>query len=310
MLVSVVIPCYYSEGMIEKVVHLTRDELTGAGYDCEFVLVNDGSTDGTFAAIERLANEDPQVVGINFAKNQGQHNAIMAGLRETRGDVIMLMDDDMQTHPSQCVKLVKGIEETGADVVFAEWPEHKEAWWRRLGSDFAVWSVRIMTNRPKEIYPSNFAVFRDFVRDELVRYTGPYVYIQGLLFRATSSMANVEVIHFEREMGTSGYTLKQLIRLWSIALNFSMMPLRAASVSGVVLGMLGLVAALGVVIRKLVNPSLAAGWPSLMAAIAVIGGMILISLGVVGEYLGRMFMTISQAPQYVVRTKLDYRDER
>ena len=308
MFVSVVIPCYYSEKMIEQVVSLTRDELVGAGYQYEFILVNDGSTDGTYAAIERLAKGDENIVGINCAKNLGQHSAIMAGLQKTRGELVMLMDDDMQTHPSQCLKLIRAIENSTYDVVFAKWPEHKEALWRRMGSQFTVWSLRIMTKRPKNLFMSNFFVMRRHVRDEVIRYTGPYVYIQGLLYRATSNMANVEVEHFERAMGKSGYNFKQLVKLWSVVLNFSMMPLRAVSVVGFGLGLLGILAAIVIFVQKLLDPSMQTGWPSLMCAIAVVGGLIMMSLGIMGEYLGRMFMTINNAPQYVVKEEIDNRE--
>ena len=310
MLVSVVIPCYYSEGMIEKVVTLTRDELVAAGYDYEFVLVNDGSTDGTFAAITRLVQADRNVVGIDCAKNLGQHNAIMAGLQKTRGDLIMVMDDDMQTHPSQCPKLLQAIQDGSYDVVLGKWSEQKEAWWRRAGSAFAEWSMRVMTKSPKDLFMGNFIVMRRHVRDEVVRYTGPYVYVQGLMWRATSNMANVEIEHFDREMGESGYTLKRLVQLWSVILNFSMMPLRTASVLGSVMGLVGLLAAIVIVISKFADPTMQAGWPSMMAAIAIVGGLILLGLGVVGEYLGRMFMVVNKAPQYVVRQTLDEREER
>ncbi len=310
MLVSVVIPCYYSEGMIEKVVTLTRDEFVAAGYDYEFVLVNDGSTDGTFAAITRLVQADRNVVGIDCAKNLGQHNAIMAGLQKTRGDLIMVMDDDMQTHPSQCPKLLQAIQDGSYDVVLGKWSEQKEAWWRRAGSAFAEWSMRVMTKSPKDLFMGNFIVMRRHVRDEVVRYTGPYVYVQGLTWRATSNMANVEIEHFDREMGESGYTLKRLVQLWSVILNFSMMPLRTASVLGSVMGLVGLLAAIVIVISKFADPTMQAGWPSMMAAIAIVGGLILLGLGVVGEYLGRMFMVVNKAPQYVVRQTLDEREER
>lgn len=305
--VSVVIPCYYSEKMIGKVVRLTRDELTSAGYDYEFVLVNDGSTDGTFDQICSLCLEDSRVVGINCAKNMGQHNAIMAGLRKTSGDLIMLMDDDMQTHPSQCLKLLRAIDEDGADVVFASWKQHKEAWWRRLGSSFTIWSMRVLTNRPREIYASNFFVMRGHIRDELIRYTGPYVYIQGLLFRATANMSNVEVEHFAREEGHSGYTLKSLIRLWSTVLNFSLMPLRAASLVGAIMGAIGLIGALVVFVMGLTVPGMQVGWPSLMVAILTCSGIIIMFLGLIGEYLGRLFMTVNQSPQYVLKTVIDNR---
>ena len=172
--VSVVIPCYYSEKTIGKVVRLTREELVKAGYDYEFVLSNDGSTDGTFEEIKKLHEEDSKVIGVNLARNFGQHSAIMAGLRHTTGDLVMLMDDDMQTHPSQCIKLLDAMTD-GVDVVFATFPDHRESWWRKLGSRFTVWSMRVLTKRPKEIEPSNILHMRDFVAKEVTDYAGPYV---------------------------------------------------------------------------------------------------------------------------------------
>jgi len=304
--VSVVIPCYYSAKMIEKVVSQTRAELISASYEYEFVLVNDGSTDGTFDAIARLCRDDSNIVGIDCAKNMGQHSAIMAGLRETTGECVMLMDDDMQTHPSQCLKLLAEMK-GGWDVVFASWPEHKESWWRRLGSRFTAWSMRVLTDRPKEIYSSNYLVMRGHIRDELIRYQGPYVYIQGLLFRSTANMTNVEITHFEREEGTSGYTLKSLIKLWSTVLNFSMMPLRFAAIVGALLGLLGIGSAVAIAVMRILDPAMQAGWPSLMATMLICSGIITMFLGLIGEYLGRMFMTINCSPQYVLKNKIDAR---
>ena len=245
-------------------------------------------------------------MGINCAKNSGQHNAIMAGLRQTRGDLILLMDDDMQTHPSQCVKLLDSMAD-GSDIVFACWDEHKEAWWRELGSKFTIWSMRVLTDRPKEIYSSNFVVFRRHIRDEVVRYQGPYVYIQGLLFRATANIKNEKVVHYERAQGTSGYSLKSLIRLWSTVLNFSMVPLRMAAIVGAALGVIGLASALVIFIMRLLDPGMQAGWPSLMATMLTCSGLIILFLGIIGEYLGRMFMTINNAPQYVLKETIDHR---
>lgn len=308
MKVSVVIPCYYSEKMIAKVVHLTKEQIVQGGYEPEFILVNDGSTDGTFAQIKALSDEDDCVVGVDCVKNLGQHAAIMAGLQYTTGDVVMLMDDDMQTHPSQCLKLLSAIEEhPEVDVVFAEWDEHKEALWRRAGSEFAAWSMRVMTNRPKDIYSSNFFVMRNYVRDEIVRYKGPYPYIQGLLFRTTNRMMNVPVEHFERESGSSGYTFKTLVKLWATVLGFSMLPLRICSVVGAVVGALGIVAAIALVIMRIFDPGMQMGWPSLMAVLLICSGMILVFLGIMGEYVGRLLMTANNAPQYIVKCVEDHR---
>ena len=298
--VSVVIPCYYSEKTIGKVVRLTREELIKAEYDYEFVLSNDGSTDGTFDEIKKLHEEDHKVIGVNLAKNFGQHSAIMAGLRHATGDLVMLMDDDMQTHPSQCIKLLDAMTDD-ADVVFATFPDHRESWWRKLGSRFTVWSMRVLTKRPKEIESSNFMLMRGFVAKEITEYDGPYVYIQGLLFRVTNRMVNIPVKHFDREVGVSGYNLKSLIRLWSTVLNFSMAPLRFAAVIGAILGGLGILGAIFLAVQRITDPSIQQGWSSLMVTMLVCSGIIVMFLGLVGEYLGRLFMTINKAPQYVLR---------
>ncbi|MDD6289854.1 MAG: glycosyltransferase family 2 protein [Eggerthellales bacterium] len=310
VMVSVVIPCYYSEKTISAVVDQTRRVLVDAGYDYEFVLVNDGSTDGTFAQIQELCHRDPRVVGVDCAKNMGQHNAIMAGLLRTRGDAVLLMDDDMQTHPTQVTKILQALEESGCDVVFAQWPEHKEALWRRLGSRFQAWTVRVLTKRPKDVYSSNFFAMRRHVRDEVVRYRGPYIYIQGLVFRATDSVCNVEVEHFARQEGRSGYTLKSLVRLWSTVLGFSLAPLRMALWLGMIACALGLIGAVALVVQHFVDPVLVEGWTSLMVLSLVLGGLNLAFLGLIGEYLGRTFMTVSNAPQFALRTVLDARDSK
>lgn len=306
MLISVVIPCYYSEATIGKVVTLTKEELLSKGYEYEFVLVNDGSTDGTFKEIQKLCEQDQNVVGVNLAKNVGQHGAIMAGLRKVAGDIVMVMDDDMQTHPSQCLALIESLD-PGTDVVFATYPQQKTAAWRRLGSDFTVWSMRVLTKRPKGIAASSFFVMKRFVSDELIKYNGPYTYIQGLIFRTTWNIKNVEVKHFEREVGQSGYTLKTLIKLWSTVLGFSLLPLRFVFFSGLVVGGAGLLSGLILMVRRLLDSTVQMGWSSLMVALLVCSGFIMVSIGLVGEYLGRLFMTVNNTPQYVEKIVIDDR---
>lgn len=301
--VSVVIPCYYSESMIGRVVELTGAELEAHGYPYEIILVNDGSKDGTFAVISALAARRRDVVGVNLARNFGQHAAIICGLHHVTGDLVLIMDDDMQTHPSQLPILLDKAEE-GWDVVFASYPDHREAWWRQLGSHFTLWSMRVLTARPKGIEASNFFVMKRFVSDELMRYEGPFVYIQGLLFKATNSMVNVSVQHFDRAQGKSGYTLKSLIRLWSTVLNFSMIPLRVASILGAAIGGIGALLSIVLLVRRLLDPTMQLGWSSLMVTILICSGCILMGLGIMGEYLGRLFMTVNRAPQFVIRERV------
>ena len=301
-LVSVVIPCYYSKNMIGKVVRLTRDELVALGYDTQFVLVNDGSDDGTYDAICALSNESDDVVGIDLMRNFGQHNAIMAGLHQVAGDIVMVMDDDMQTHPSQCRFLLEKLSE-GADVVFGKYRVHKESAFRRAGSSFAMSPIRLLADCPKGIVDSNYFVMRRIVCDEMISYRSPSVYIQGLIFRTTNRIENVDIDHFEREEGSSGYTLKSLMKLTSTILNFSAIPLRIATVLGCVLGILGLAGAIALLVERLIDPEMVIGWSSLMVTVLVCSGVITICIGIVGEYVGRLFQTDMGRPQFIVRKK-------
>lgn len=304
--ISVVIPCYYSELTIAKVVRMTREVLVKLGYDYEFVLVNDGSTDGTFEQIRALAAEDSRVKGLDLMRNFGQHGAIMAGLSHTTGRLILMMDDDLQTHPSQIPALLDKIYE-GYDVVFADYGQDglKEGLLRRLGSSFAEWTSRVLTGQPRDLYASSFFVMRDYVRDNVLSYTGPYPYIEGLVFRVTRSVTSVPVRHFEREVGSSGYTLRALVRLWSSILGLSLGPLRLAGMVGVGVSALGLVWAAVIVVRRLLGFVTQDGWSSIMATMLVLFGVVLVFLGLIGEYLGRLSLSVSGHPQFEVRTALN-----
>lgn len=308
MNISVVIPCYYSERMIDDVVRMTRIELVNAGYDYEFILVNDGSKDGTFREISKLCAEDERVKGIDLMRNFGQHNAIMAGLREASGDAVMLMDDDMQTHPSQCLALIAGLED-GVDVVFAAFRQHRENWYRRLGSRFAMFTIRVLAGCPKGVTDSNFLIMRRCVSDVMVEYSSASVYVQGLVFRTTDRIVNVEVEHYDRAEGQSGYTLKSLLRLWSTILNFSVTPLRIASVLGLLMGGAGLVGAIWLFFERLHNPTMPMGWASVMVTMLVCSGVIMLFMGVIGEYVGRLFMTTNKNPQFLIRTRCNVSSE-
>lgn len=305
LLVSVVIPCYRSAATIEEVVALTRKVLLDQGYDYEFVLVNDGSPDDTFAHIRRLCDADPRVKGIDLVRNFGQHGAIMAGLNQTSGRLVLLMDDDMQTHPSQIPLLLDKVYE-GWDVVYARYENGlHESLFRRAGSAFAEWTMHVLTGSPKNVYASSFFVMRDYVRDNMVAYTGPYPYIQGLVFRATDKVCDTPVTHFERAQGTSGYTLRSLVKLWTAILGLSVVPLRIAAGVGALLSLAGIVWAVAIVVNRLLGAVSTEGWASLMATLLVCSGLILLFLGLIGEYLGRLSLTVTAAPQYEVRSALN-----
>lgn len=270
MLYSIIIPCYKSGQTIEHVVDMTREEMVRLGRsNLEFVLVNDCSPDEgrTISVLRRMAENHTDVKVIDLAANSGQHNALMAALRHAEGDIIIGMDDDGQTHPSQLGKLFSALDE-GYDLVYGYYPDKKHSWFRNIGSRFNDFTVNSMIKKPKDVRTSSYFLVRKFIRDYSIQYEGSYTYLLGLFMRCTQNITSVPIQHFEREAGESGYTLKQLIRLWSSIIGFSVIPLRAASVAGFFFAGVGILAAVAVIIMKFVIPDMSMGWPSLMCAIS------------------------------------------
>ncbi len=305
MLISVVIPCYYSEKTIRRVVELVMAEFEkNEGYECEFVLVNDGSRDGTYEEIKKLGREYPNVCGVNLMRNFGQHNALMASLKFARGEYILGMDDDMQTHPSQIFKLIHKIEE-GYDLVYGVYPSKKNSWIKNFTSELNRVTSRIMLNRPKEIVSSNFWIITRSVQQEVVKYDSFNPYIDGVFYRVTHNIGNVSVEHFKRECGTSGYTLKKLINLWLAYWNFSVIPLRISFFLGIFAAIAGVIIALLIIINKILYPDIPVGWSSTLCVMVVFFGLTLMVLGIVGEYLGKIILILNKTPQYVVRETIN-----
>ena len=301
MLVSIVIPCYNSEHTIRKVVELAVEEFGKLeDYDCEFVLVNDYSRDGTWKAIQGLAERYPNVKGINLAKNFGQHNAIMAGLSRTEGDLIIGMDDDMQNHPSQIPQFLKKIEE-GYDIVFGVFKQRKFSVFKNITGAVSRFFLWHLLDRPKDIQMSSFWCCRRYVRDEVVKYDGYNIFLQVLFFRTTHNIANIEIEHFAREVGESNYNFRRGLKLFMSCLNFTVIPLRVATFLGTVFSAAGFIGALAVLIRKLFDPTIAIGWSSMMCAMLVLFGFSFLMLGIIGEYIGKLILNINKTPQYVIR---------
>lgn len=261
---SFVIPCYNSSESIRHVVELTMEEMEKMNRrEFEFVLVNDySSSTKTMPVLKKLAEEYPCVTVLNLAKNAGQHNAIMAGLNYAKGDILIGMDDDMQTHPSQLPYLFEELEK-GYDIVYGYYPEKKHSAFRNFGSWVNYISVRILIGKPKELKTSSYWVARKFVRDSVIEYQAPYAYIQGLFLRTTRNISCIPIQHFQREEGESNYTFKRLLKLWSNIIGFSITPLRLTEYCGFGLSLLSIIAAVVVLIRKILNPAMALGWPSL-----------------------------------------------
>lgn len=308
---SIVIPCYKSVATIERVVSETVKEMNKMGRtDYEFILVNDCSPDGgaTIQKLVDISKERRYVKVVDLAKNSGQHNAMMAGLRAASGDVFISMDDDMQTRPSELHKMFKVFDE-GYDVVYGAYPEKKESLFRRFGSWVNKMCAVVFLGRQKELRTSSFWIIRKYVRDSIISYEGSRSYLLGLILRATSNITQVEVEHFEREVGSSGYTFKSLLRLWSNIIGFTVKPLRLAMQTGMLISVASVIFALIIFIRKLVHPSIDPGWSSTMVAIFFSLGVQLFFIGMIGEYIGRTYMSINKEPQYVIRAKYNFDEE-
>ncbi|MDD2969699.1 MAG: glycosyltransferase family 2 protein [Lachnospiraceae bacterium] len=302
-LISFVIPCYRSEQTIIKVVEEIQAAMNTRlqQYQYEVILVNDCSPDQTFEVIRTLCAQHNHVKGINLARNFGQHAALMAGLRYSKGDIVICLDDDGQTPADEAWKLIEKIE-AGADVVYAKYEHKQHSVARNLGSRLNDLMARTMLGKPKELYLSSYFAAKKFVVDEMVRYENSYPYVIGLVLRATKKIENVSVRHREREVGSSGYTIGKLFGLWCNGFTaFSIKPLRIATVIGGMSASAGFIYAIYTIVKRLMNPLVPAGFSALMSATLFIGGMLMLMLGLIGEYIGRIYISINNAPQYVIR---------
>jgi glycosyltransferase involved in cell wall biosynthesis len=300
---SLVIPCYNSAAVIGKLVsELERLRIEG---NHEIILVNDGSQDDTAEVCRELIRDAAvPVTFVDLARNFGEHNAVMAGLRVARGDYIITMDDDGQNPPAEMVRLYHFARESGKDVVYTRYAEKQHARWRNLGSRFANRLADLLLDKPKGLYLSTFRCIRSFVADEICRYEGPYPYVDGLILQVTQSLGVMQVAHVERQIGRSGYTLRRLVNLWlNLFLNFSVVPLRVSALLGLVASAAGFVATLVVVAEALFSDT-PRGWGSLMSVLLLFCGVQLLTVGLVGEYVGRMYLTANRRPQSVVRSVL------
>lgn len=300
--ISFVIPCYRSEKTISAVVEEIRNKMKELSkYSYEVILVNDCSPDNTFETIKSIAKEFDNVIAIDLAKNFGQHSAIMAGFSKVSGNIIVCLDDDGQTPANEVDKLLVKIEE-GYDVVYAEYGNKQHSAFRNWGSNLNKKMTEILLGKPKELFISSYFAATRMIVEEIKRYNNPYPYLAGLVLRTTKSVCNVSVTHRQRMEGESGYSLRKLIGLWVNGFTaFSVLPLRMATYSGMLVALIGFIFAIWTVVHKIISPEVAVGWSSTFSVILVIGGMILFVLGMIGEYIGRIYISLNNSPQYVIR---------
>lgn len=311
-LISFVIPCYRSEATLPDVIGEIKETMEKMeDYEYEVVLVNDCSPDNTFETIRRLCRENEHMTGINLAKNFGQHSALMAGFHYAKGDIVICLDDDGQTPANEAGKLIAGIEQ-GADVVYAKYDHKHHSGFRNWGSHINELMTRVMLGKPKDLYLSSYFAARKFVVKEMIRYEYAYPYVIGLVLRTTKNIINVEVEHRDRLSGTSGYTIGKLLGLWFNGFTaFSVKPLRVATASGAIFAILGFLYGIYTIIKKIfINPpGLVTGFSALMSMLVFIGGMLMLMMGLIGEYMGRMYISMNNSPQYVIREIAGSNDE-
>ncbi len=306
--ISIVVPVYNSEKTIGRLVEQMEAELEGK-YRFNFVLVNDGSRDGSYEVCKSMALRNPRVRFLSLFKNFGQLNAVLAGFREADGNVVILMDDDLQNPPREVHKLLEGIRR-GYDFVYgAPLDRPSQTLFRRSVSHLSSRSYEILFHKPKGLYASSYVAVRQDVIREIVKYDGPYPYIMGLMLRITTNGCNVPVEHCPRQQGKSGYNFRKLFMLWLRGVtNFSILPLRVSTMAGIFMAIVSFVFLAYLVVHKLLYPEhVLTGWSSTMALIGLMGGLQLMVLGIMGEYVGRSFLTLNRTPQAVVREKYNCR---
>jgi undecaprenyl-phosphate 4-deoxy-4-formamido-L-arabinose transferase len=297
---SVVVPVYNGASSVPVLVEaLSRLEVPGG---LEIVLINDCSPDNSLQVCRELCRRnDVALTVVNLARNFGEHNAVMAGLHHARGAHIITMDDDLQNPPEEVLNLWRHTRDNDYDVVYTYYSVKKHSYIRNLGSRLTNWCADHLLDKPKGLYLSSFRCMNFFTAKAVLDHTGPFPYIDGLIMQITQNIGRIEVVHSARDHGESNYNVSRLMRLFlSMFLNFSVIPLRVATFFGTCMATLGVLGFLIVLIEAF-SVGTPAGWASLMAATLLLAGVQLMMLGLLGEYLGRVFLTINLKPQFVVR---------
>ncbi len=300
---SIVVPLYNAAATLPAL-HREISALEVPGGH-ELIVVNDGSRDETEAVALKLTRESAlPMTFLSLSRNFGEHNAVLAGLRAVSGRYAVTMDDDLQNPPSEALKLLAIAEAEKRDVVFGIYDHKEHSWWRNAGSWLTNRIADFVVDKPRKLYLCSFRCLSRFVVDEIAKTRTPYPYIDGLIFQVTQNVGTVQVRHLERAQGRSGYNFRRLMRLWiSMLVNVSVLPLRLMTLAGMITSALGFLAVIEVLLEHLFQKQ-PTGWSSLMAAILLLSGTQLLLLGIMGEYVGRIYLGISEKPQSVVRERV------
>jgi glycosyltransferase involved in cell wall biosynthesis len=299
---SLVIPVYNGSQTIGSVVEQIQAVFRSTPF--EIILVNDGSEDESEQVCAQLAKKFPDTVTfVHLSRNFGEHNAVLAGLSYARGQYVAFLDDDGQNPPEEVVRMLEELKRGRYDVVYGHYIDKQHSWFRNAGSWFNDRIATIMLHKPKDLYLSSFKVMNRFLVNEIIKYRGPYPYSDGLIYRATRRIGQIPVEHRASTSGPSRYTFRKLVRLWmNMFLNFSIVPLRLSVYAGLVTACLSIAALIFILIDKIwITPDVTVGIPTVLGSIVFLSGIQLMMLGLVGEYLGRLYLDQTGMPQYVVR---------
>ncbi|MCD8026846.1 MAG: glycosyltransferase [Clostridiales bacterium] len=309
--ISFVIPCYGSEKTIEFVIAEIGDVMAQrAEHDYEIIAVNDASPDDVFRVLREISAKNKRVKIIDLARNFGKHSAVMAGFSRVTGDYVVCLDDDGQCPTDRLWDLLQPIFDGKADYTMAKYRVKKQSKFKNFGSHINALMSRFLINKPKELKFTNFKAMKRFVVDEIIKYDNPYPYLEGLVLRTTKNIVTVPMEERERVAGEGHFSFKKSLSLWINGfMAFSVKPLRAATLAGVLCALIGFVWGVVIIIKRIVNPVVVMGYSSTMAVILFIGGMIMVMLGLIGEYIGRIYISLNNSPQYVIREVIDVENE-
>ncbi len=310
-IISFVIPCYRSEKTIEPVINEIREIVSkNADYDYEIVPVNDCSPDNLWNVLIKLAIEDKKIKPVHLAKNMNRPGAVMAGLNLASGDIVIIMDDDGQCPMDKLFDLIEPLH-NGFDVSMADYPERKQTLFKDFGTIVNKKMTEWIIDKPKNIQFTNFMALKKYIVKEIIKYDNPYPYLTGLILRSTGAIKNVPMEERSRLEGSTTFTFFKMVSLWVNGLTaFSIKPLRVSSLLGFVCAGAGGFFGVLIIVRKIINPAINDGWSSIIALILFIGGLIMLMLGMIGEYLGRIYISINESPQFVIRDKINFDSQK
>lgn len=305
--ISIVIPVYNSHECVHELSRQIADALKD--YTYEQIMVNDCSRDNSWEEIQKECSVNKNVIGINLRKNGGQDSAILTGLNYARGNWIVIMDDDLQHSPYDILKLYEEAQK-GFDIVYANFESKKQKLWKNLGSWFNGKISEIAINKPKNIYLSPFKIINCAVIKEVIKMNNLYPYIDGLLFQITRNITQIDIEHHKRELGKSNYNLIKSIKVFlRMLFGFSTFPLNIASFTGFISSFIGLILAIFYFVEFCIGKADVTGWTTIVILILILGGLILLSLGIIGKYLGQMYLTINKQPKFIVKETINYNKE-